>query len=262
MTYISLRDCAEAIWNRGILYDRFALLKLEKVLLMKPGQRLIRSFVRRRGRMTLAQQQALANYWSTYGIDYQAGQLIDFEQIYQRCAPVVLEIGFGTGAALLAMAQLQPENNYLGIDVHEPGVGHLLSQLQMGALDHVRVCRHDACEVLRHAIADESLSRVHIFFPDPWPKKKHHKRRLIQAEFVALLRTKLKINGVLHMATDWQPYAEHMMSVLSASEGFENVQAPGAYLTEKPAYRIRTRFEQRGMNLGHGVWDLMFKRVS
>lgn len=229
---------------------------------MNPGQRLIRSFVRRRGRMTLAQQQALEKHWPTYGIDYQADQLIDLEHIFQRSAPVVLEIGFGSGAALLSMAQLQPENNYLGIDVHEPGVGHLLSQLQMCALAHVRVYRHDATEVLRHAIADKALSRVHIFFPDPWPKKKHHKRRLIQGEFVALLRTKLKVHGVLHLATDWQPYAEQMMSVLSASDGFKNVQGPGAYLIEKPPYRIRTRFEQRGMNLGHGVWDLMFERVS
>ena len=222
----------------------------------------IRSFVRREGRLTPGQQRALDTLWPRFGLDY-APRVIDLDAVFGRRAPRILEIGFGNGDALAEMAAARPDADFLGIEVHRPGVGHLLRQIEQRELTNVRVACHDAVEVLRDMIVDGAFSRVHIFFPDPWPKKRHHKRRLIQVRFVELLARKMAADGVLHLATDWQPYAEHMLEVLSASDEFRN-KASGSDLdtgcVPRPDSRPLTRFEQRGHRHGHDVWDLEFIR--
>jgi tRNA (guanine-N7-)-methyltransferase len=222
--------------------------------------RRIRSFVRREGRLTRGQQRALDELFPRYGLE-QSEKLIDLTVLFGRQADTVLEIGFGNGASLAEMAKADPAHNYLGIEVHRPGVGNLLLQIEAQQITNLRVMCADAVEVVEQMIPDASLARVQLFFPDPWHKKKHHKRRIVQPGFVQLLRRKLKPGGVLHMATDWQDYAEHMLAVMSAAEGFVNQQGAGQY-AQRPDYRPLTKFEQRGHRLGHGVWDLLFERID
>ncbi|ALP51673.1 tRNA (guanine-N7)-methyltransferase [Candidatus Tenderia electrophaga] len=219
----------------------------------------IRSFVRRQGRMTARQEWALRELWPTYGLEPGA-EVLDLDAVFDRSAPKILEIGFGMGDALAEMALNHPEQDYLGIEVHRPGVGRLLDKLAAQGSSNVRIFCHDAVEVLQRQIPDNSLDKVLLFFPDPWHKKRHHKRRIVRPAYVELIRTKLKSSGVFHMATDWQEYAEWMMTVMSAAAGFGNLAGAGTY-SEKPDYRPETKFERRGQRLGHGVWDLLFKKT-
>ncbi len=220
----------------------------------------IRSFVRREGRMTVAQRRALESLWPSFGIE-SGDTPLDLAALFGRRAPVTLEIGFGNGESLATMAAAHPEADYLGIEVHRPGVGHLLGLLAARELRNVRVMVDDAREVLTQRIADASLDALHLFFPDPWPKKRHHKRRLVQPEFAALVRSKLKPGGVWHLATDWEEYARHMRAVLEVTEGFENSAGAGCFAPD-PGERPRTKFEERGRRLGHGVWDLRYRRIA
>lgn len=210
----------------------------------------IRSFVRREGRMTAAQKRALVELYPRYGL--AAGAPIDFAAAFGRRAPVMLDIGFGNGMALAEQAALHPENNYLGIEVHRPGVGQLLTRLATGALHNVRVICADAKEVLARDIAEGSLAAVYLLFPDPWPKKRHHKRRLVQPDFIALVQRALAPGGMLHLATDWADYAEDMRAVLAQAPGF----APAP-----PGMRPTTKYEARGRRLGHTVTDLVYVRA-
>lgn len=221
--------------------------------------RQIRSFVLREGRMTDGQKKAIETAWPQFGLTIQQGHL-DLDKVFGRAAPTIVEIGFGMGHSLLSMAEQQPERNYIGIEVHRPGVGTLLKAVNEQALQNIRVYAEDGVEVLKHCIPRQSLSGLQLYFPDPWHKKRHHKRRIVQPEFAELVRQKLKIGGIFHMATDWQNYAEHMLAVMSAAAGYRNSAGPGQY-SERGARPI-TKFEQRGQRLGHGVWDLMFERVA
>jgi tRNA (guanine-N7-)-methyltransferase len=223
-------------------------------------RRKIRSFVRREGRLTPAQQRGLDDSWAEMGLNPADG-VLDCAQAFGREAPTVLEIGFGMGGSLLEMCQASPGKDFIGVEVHRPGVGAFLHQAKTLALTNVRVYCHDAVEILNENIIENSVDRIQVFFPDPWHKKRHHKRRLIQPEFVALLTRKLKPGGVLHLATDWQPYAEHMMAVLSANASLANCAGEQAY-SPKPFDRPLTKYEQRGQRLGHGVWDLLFTKNS
>jgi tRNA (guanine-N7-)-methyltransferase len=223
-------------------------------------QRPIRSFVLRTSRLTDAQAQALQRLWSGYGLDY-SGQTQDFAAIFTRAAPLVVEIGFGNGEALAECALADPQRNYLGIEVHTPGVGRLLRTLERQGSAFVRVYRHDAVEVLRDEIADAAIAELRVWFPDPWHKARHNKRRLIQPDFIEQIRPKLAVGGVLHLATDWQPYAQHMLDVMRGSASFTSLAETGDY-SARPPSRPLTHFEQRGQRLGHGVWDLLYRRVS
>lgn len=222
-------------------------------------KRRIRSFVRREGRITRGQQRALDELWPKYGI--AADSLIDLDRLFGRAAPRTLEIGFGNGEALARMAELQPEHDFIGIEVHRPGVGHLLRLLEERAIENVRIYNADAVQVIEECLPDDSLDRVLLFFPDPWHKKRHHKRRIVQTEFADLLARKIKPGGILHMATDWQDYAEHMLAVMQASGDFRKCAGTGEY-SPRPEYRPVTKFEQRGRRLGHDVWDLVFERLQ
>ena len=215
----------------------------------------IRSFVVRAGRMGTGQIRALAELGPTFVLPYQNTPL-DLATTFGRDAPCVLEIGFGMGDATAQIAQSLPGTNFLGVEVHPPGVGALLKHIGEKGLTHVRIVQHDAVEVLQHMLAPQSLAGVHIFFPDPWHKKRHHKRRLIQPDFVAQLVTHLAPGGYVHCATDWEPYAQQMLEVLTAEPALTNT-AEG--FAQRPAYRPLTKFEQRGLKLGHGVWDLVFR---
>lgn len=222
--------------------------------------RSVRTFVIRAGRMTPAQEKALEEQWPIYGLSIEQGQL-NYAEIFGREAPVVIEIGFGMGDSLLAMAKAAPEQDFIGIEVHGPGVGRLLNNIHKEGLTNLKVFQEDALEVLRLCIPDNSLSCLQLFFPDPWPKKKHHKRRMVQPQFAQLIRPKLAIGGCFHMATDWQPYAEHMMEVMTPAEGYRNHAGPEQY-SPQPKSRPDTKFQRRGEKLGHGVWDLVFERTS
>jgi len=222
--------------------------------------RSIRSFVTRAGRITAAQQRALETLWPQYGLDYREEPLA-LTALFGREAPCTLEIGFGNGANLVALARAHPQRHYLGVEVHRPGVGRLLLALEQEALTNVRVVCHDAVEVLDRQIAPGSLAEVLILFPDPWPKKRHHKRRLIQPAFIALAERALAAGGVLRLATDWQPYALEMLAHLGAAPGLRNLALDGGFVA-RPAERTPTRFELRGTRLGHEVWDLAFARRS
>jgi len=217
----------------------------------------IRSFVRREGRLTPGQQKALDELWPRFGLSAEAE--LNPAQTFGRNAPLTLEIGFGNGSSLARMAADDPQSDFIGIEVHRPGVGHLLYELDKRALDNVRVFYHDAVEVLDRCIPDASLDRVLLFFPDPWPKRKHHKRRILQPAFVDKIARKLKTDGRFHMATDWEHYAEHMLKLMQSTTDFVNCDAAGGY-PERPGYRPVTRFERRGQRLGHGVWDLVYRR--
>jgi tRNA (guanine-N7-)-methyltransferase len=218
----------------------------------------IRSYVLRQGRVSNAQRRALDTLMSRFGIPY-APQPLDLSASFGRAAPKILEIGFGMGETTAAIAAAHPENDYLAIEVHTPGVGSLLKQLDEKNLGNVRVIQHDAVEVLREMVADGALDGVHIFFPDPWHKARHKKRRLIQAALVQLLCQKLRVGGYIHVATDWQDYAEQVLAVLSAEPLLRNTAQDYA---PRPEYRPVTKFEQRGLRLGHGVWDIVFTRTA
>lgn len=216
----------------------------------------IRSFVLRQGRVSNAQRRAHDTLMPTYGVPYAAA-VIDLDALFGRSAARVLEIGCGMGETTVAIAAAQPQTDFIGIEVHTPGVGSLLKQIEAAGLTNLRVIQHDAVEVLEHMIPPGSLDGLHIFFPDPWPKKRQQKRRLIQPPFVALASSRLKSGGYLHCATDWQEYAEQMLAVLGAEPALENTAADYA---PRPDYRPQTKFEARGLRLGHGVWDLVFRK--
>ncbi len=216
----------------------------------------IRSFVLRQGRLSTGQSRAVENIGPRLVIPYSAAML-DYEKVFGRVAPTIVEIGFGMGHTTADIAAALREKNFIGIEVHTPGVGSLLKMADERALDNLRIVQHDAVEVLRYMIANNSLAGLHIFFPDPWPKKRHHKRRLIQAGFVDLLTQKLRPDGIIHLATDWHEYADQMLAVLSASPSMVNTAAGFA---PRPDYRTESNFERKGLAKGHGVWDLVFRR--
>ena len=225
-----------------------------------PAPRAIRSFVRRGGRTTPAQQRALEELWPRFGLD-SADALLDLGTIFGRRALRTLEIGFGNGDTLVALAAAHPGRDFLGVEVHAPGIGRCLLGAAAAGLGNLRIVRRDAVELLRVAIDDAALDEVLIYFADPWPKKRHHKRRLVQSDFVALLARRLQPGGRLRLATDWEPYAQWMLAVLGASPAFRNCAADGSYVPRPPA-RPQTRFERRGELLGHVVRDLEFERVG
>lgn len=220
----------------------------------------IKSYVKREGRLTNAQGKALEEQWPSMGLNIEQGML-DLDHVFGRKAPRVLEIGFGMGKSLVEMAKNAPHTDFIGIEVHRPGVGACLADTAAANITNLKVFEHDAVEVLDTCINDASLSRVQLFFPDPWHKTRHHKRRIVQSAFVQSLRSKLAIDGHFHMATDWEPYAEHMIEVMEQAEGFMNTADSGMYIP-RPEYRPTTKFEVRGQKLGHGVWDIIYKRVS
>lgn len=220
--------------------------------------RSIRSFVLRQGRVTDAQKRAFSEHWPRYGLRYE-GRLRDFDEVFRRRAPRVLEIGFGNGEQIEFAAAREPGHDFIGIEVHGPGVGRLLNGLAAAGLDNVRIYQHDAVEVLQQEIADGSLDEVRIYFPDPWHKKRHHKRRLLQPEFARLLCAKLRGGGRLHLATDWEEYAAQMWDVLDAEPQLLNGGGLRSAI-QRPDWRRQTHFETRGRKLGHGVWDLLYRR--
>jgi len=225
-----------------------------------PGRRAVRSFVVRAGRITGAQSRALEELWPRFGLECGA-QPLDPAAVFGRIAPLTVEIGFGSGEHLAALAQAHPGRDHLGIEVHPPGVGRLLLLAGRAGLTNLRIVCHDAVEVLERAVAPGSIDEFLILFPDPWPKKRHHKRRLIQPAFVRLVADRLRPGGVLRLATDWEPYAAQMLEVLGGCEMLENLSPAGAFMP-RPEGRAPTRFEQRGTRLGHAVWDLAFRRRS
>lgn len=223
--------------------------------------RKVRSFVKREGRLTKGQARALETYWDVMGLEHGQG-LIDAQAVFGNDNPVVLEIGFGMGKSLVEMAKNAPELNFIGIEVHRPGVGACIltakEEVEEG-IDNLRVYEHDAIEILADCIPDGSLTTVQLFFPDPWHKKKHHKRRIVQPEFIETIRNKLKVGGVFHMATDWENYAECMLEDMTGAPGFKNLSENNDYVP-RPDSRPLTKFENRGQRLGHGVWDLQFEK--
>ena len=221
-----------------------------------PPHRPIRSYVLRQGRVTPAQERAMAELAPRFALEYSPAR-IDARQVFGRDAPLVVEVGSGMGETTAAIAAAHPDTNYVAIEVHLPGVGALLKKIEAMGLSNLRVIRHDAIEVLAHMIGDGSLAGLHLFFPDPWPKKRHHKRRILQPAFAALVARKLAQGGVFHAATDWPEYAEHMLAVLSAEPLLENTAETYA---PRPASRPLTKFENRGVKLGHEVRDLLFRR--
>jgi tRNA (guanine-N7-)-methyltransferase len=217
----------------------------------------IRSFILRQGRSTAGQKLAMENHWDEFCLDL--GKSYNYSRIFGREAPLILEIGFGNGGSLAEMAYANPEINYLGIEVHRPGVGHLMYLLKQKNIKNVRIYHHDAIEVLEQKIADNSLSAVHLFFPDPWQKRRHHKRRIVRPDFVDLLNKKLKQGGYFHAATDWEHYAKEMLATLSSSDALINSSVDDRF-SQRPEHRPVTKFENRGLRLGHGVWDLIFEK--
>jgi tRNA (guanine-N7-)-methyltransferase len=224
------------------------------------AMRTVKSFVMRAGRMTEGQERGLERGWPRFGLELADG-LQDFDQVFGRKAPRTFEIGFGMGHSTLEMAAAAPGQDFIGVEVHKPGVGALLNGALTQDLTNIRVYSCDALEVLRNCVADTSLDRVLLFFPDPWHKSRHHKRRIVQPAFAELVRSKLTIGGVLHMATDWAQYAEHMLEVMRAAPGFRNLSPDDTFIP-RPEERPVTKFERRGERLGHGVWDLKFQRVE
>ncbi len=221
--------------------------------------RTIRSFVTRTGRLTTSQKEAIQSQWSTFGID-RVSTSLDFPALFGNNAPITLEVGYGMGDSLATMALADPQRNFVGIEVHTPGIGNLLKLIQQHHIKNLRLLDDDAVEIIKHRISDHSLERVHLYFPDPWHKKKHHKRRIVKADFVNLLAQKLQPNGVFHMATDWEDYAKQMAEVMEDSKEFSSI-ANTAFI-ERPDFRPITKFEKRGLRLGHGVWDLIYRLSS
>lgn len=224
----------------------------------KARKRTVRSYVLRAGRVTEGQKRALEELWPVYGVE-AANQPLDLEAQFGNAQPVIMEIGFGNGDATWQMAKASPDRNYLGVEVHKPGVGSLLLKLEENGLENVRIASEDAVEFLAERIPDGSLDGICIYFPDPWPKKRHHKRRIIQAPFVALMARKIAAGGLLHLATDWEPYAEFILEVMHAAPDFENL-SPSGDVCPKPEWRPPTKYEKRGQRLGHRVSDLVFRR--
>lgn len=222
--------------------------------------RRIRSFVRREGRLTKGQESAMTDCWPTMGIDFKEEELV-WADVFGNDNPVVLEIGFGMGATLVEMAQKSPEKNFIGIEVHRPGVGGCLSLARDAGITNLRIMCHDAVEVFDCMIPDNSLLTLQLFFPDPWHKARHHKRRIVKLEFAEMIRSKITLGGVFHMATDWENYAEHMVEVMNAAPGYTNTAVEGDYIP-RPEDRPLTKFEARGHRLGHGVWDMKYARES
>lgn len=225
---------------------------------MDATHRPIRSFVLRQGRFSPGQQRAYELLMPRFGVPF-SGDFVDLDAIFGRKAPKILEIGFGMGETTARIAKENPENDYLGLEVHTPGVGALLKRIDEQALTNVRIVQHDAVEVVRMMVAPGTLAGIHIFFPDPWPKKRHHKRRLIQPAFAQLLASRLAPGGYLHAATDWQPYADYILETLSAVDLLVNAHAAFA---ARPETRPETKFEQRGRRLGHGSWDVIFRKIE
>ncbi|MCY4178396.1 MAG: tRNA (guanosine(46)-N7)-methyltransferase TrmB [Endozoicomonadaceae bacterium] len=222
--------------------------------------RLIKSFVRRSGRMTAAQKRGWDEKWSDWGLQCNQDSSV-LAACFARKAPLVLEIGFGMGHSLVEMAQTEPEKNFIGVEIHKPGVGCLLHNADKAELTNIRVFCDDAIDVLNQAVPQDSLHRVQIYFPDPWHKKRHNKRRLVKADFISLIHSRLEPGGILHLATDWEPYAQEMLDLLSSAPGWRN-QAGEKQFAPKPAFRPLTKFEKRGQNLGHSIRDLLFEKTG
>ena len=216
----------------------------------------MRSYVLRGGRLTAGQERALRELWPRFGIE-DGDELLDLDQLFGGNAPVILEIGFGNGEATWQMASAHPEENYIAVEVHQPGVGHLLLKIEEHGIENIRIACADATEFLRNRVPEESLGGVRIYFPDPWPKKRHHKRRIIQPSFVRALASRMRLGAILHLATDWEPYAEHMLEVIGGVEGLTNLSASDGF-SDKPEWRPETKYEKRGERLGHTVKDLLF----
>lgn len=221
--------------------------------------RTIRSYVRREGRLTPAQRRAIATLWSKYGIELDV-RPIDFRAIFERNAPITLEIGFGDGVGLAQMAEQQSQRDFVGIEVHRPGIGRLLRLIEEKCASNVRVIEGDAVVVLRHYFPHASLDRVLLLFPDPWPKKRHHKRRIVQSGFVELLANTLKTGGLLHVVTDWKDYAEHIRTIMEQSDAFKPLP-PHTHSLENPQHRLATKFERRGLRLGHAIYEMVYQRA-
>ena len=218
----------------------------------------IKSFVLRQGRLTTAQQNALDNHWQDYGVEFSEAPL-NFQQLFNNTNDVLIEIGFGNGDSLLQQAINHPQTNFIGIEVHGPGVGHLIHHANKESLTNLKIIRHDSVEVLKQQIPNGSIKQLQLFFPDPWHKKKHNKRRILNPAFIQLAREKLKVGGLFHMATDWQHYAEQMLEQMDAAEGFLNTAGNGNY-ADNTGDRCETKFERRGIKLGHAVWDLIYEK--
>lgn len=216
----------------------------------------IKSFVRREGRLTKAQQYALNNYWYKHGVDFQPS-LLNIEQIFKRRAPLIIDIGVGTGDSTLQHALQHPENDYLAIEVHRPGIGQLLNQIELHGLTNIKIINHDVIDVFMHQIPTRSINQVFIFFPDPWPKKRHHKRRLINKNLITLIKKHISRHGRLHIATDWEGYADHIQCLLTEDPELFNL-AGHENLAARPEWRINTRYESRGLKLKHKVWDFCY----
>ena len=223
--------------------------------------RTIQSFVRRSGRLSKAQAIGLNELWPNYGIELVVNQMLDFGKLFATTQGVVLEVGFGNGDSLLEMAINQPKTNFLGVEVYEAGVGRLINEANKHQLSNLKIIKDDAVEVLKHHIEDNSLSKFQLFFPDPWHKKKHHKRRILQTSLLDMLTKKLKLNAIVHIATDWENYAEHIMDTMEAHPHFKNSLGDHIY-SPRPAHRPLTKFENRGQQLGHGVWDIIFTNTK
>ena len=220
--------------------------------------RTIKSFIKREGRLTPGQLRALEDLWPEFGIDFSE-QALDLQKIFNRDAGRILEIGFGNGNSLWEMAKADPDRDYIGIEVHRPGVGHLLQLIEQSNIKNCRIISYDAVDVINKQIQDGSLDKVQLFFPDPWHKKKHHKRRIVQDDFVNMLAQKINSGGIFHLATDWEHYAEHMIRVMNRNENFKNLSEDNTFVP-KPDYRPTTKFETRGKKLGHGVWDMLYQK--
>lgn len=231
----------------------------------RTGHRQVRSYVLRGGRLTAGQKRALETLWPRFGIADSrtegADGPVDFSELFGNDAPVIMEIGFGDGNASWRMALARPDQNFIGVEVHRPGVGHLLLKLEELGIENLRIACANAVEFLQDRVPERALDGVRIYFPDPWPKKRHHKRRIIQPDFVRLLASRMRPGGVLHIATDWAPYAEHMLEVIADSRRFDNLSATGEF-SPRPQWRPETKYERRGERLGHSVFDLVYRRAG
>ena len=226
-----------------------------------PLHRKIQSFVMRAARMTDSQKKGITDKWDTFGLTLAGGPL-KLSEVFNRETETILEIGFGMGDSFVDMAKASPDKNFIGIEVHTAGVGKMLARVGLESVENIRCYKEDAVEILDKCISDNSLSSIQLYFPDPWHKTRHFKRRLVQADFVQLLRRKLKIGGTFHIATDWEDYAKHTVKIMEVAEGFSNTAGAEVYLPKRPAHRPVTKFEMRGQRLGHGVWDMIYEKSS